>query len=208
MFPSAITSCNYVTYRDTSMGCILKRYAAHLLKTHTRVLFSLRPSKPLFPPFYVFLYLQELFFNNESLSRRAAGEKTRKYCSLVHFFRSQKSKSRQNHLATIFPNHNKKNKKKTFDWGSIFRLRQSIYCKCLYLHCWNAINTLKGFSFLQPNKNTGGLSLVGIVQSFVISAVPPLICNSFAPSGRCVRPIVLVELCMQKATPTESFMSW
>lgn len=104
-----------------------------------------------FPPFYVFLYLQELFFNNESLSRRAAGEKTRKYCSYVHCFRSHNQKADK----TTWPLYSqiRTKKKTTFDWSSIFGLRQSIYCKCLCLHCWNAINTLKGFSFFyNPTK--------------------------------------------------------
>lgn len=205
MFPFAITSCNYVTYRDTSMGCILKRYAAHLLKTHKRSIF-ITTFQTSFPPLFMYFFTCRNYFSTMKVC--LAGLQVKWLENIVLQCISLEA-TNQKADKTTWPLYSPiRTKKTTFDWGSIFGLRQSIYCKCLCLHCWNAINTLKGFSFLQPNKNTGGLSLVGIVQSFVISAVPPLICNSFAPSGRCVRPIVLVELCMQKATPTESFVSW
>lgn len=106
----------------------------------------------------------------------------------------------------FFWNHNKKKlqtillghyipqveQKKTFDWGSMFAKRQSIHCKCLCLHCCNAIKTLKRFFFYNPTKRLEDSHLWELWKA---PPMPPLICCSSAPSSRCARPIILVEIC-------------
>lgn len=162
------------------------------------------------------LYLQELLFNNKSPSLRAAGKKKWKYATLVHFFWNHIQKRADK---TAWPlNSPIGTKKKTMIVAASFG-RDNLYTVNVYASI-AAIPQTKSFSFTTQQIQWKSLScgncekLLSLYLSvfflfFVFfPAVPTLICCNFALSSRCARPIILVELCMQKATPTESFVSW